>query len=271
LVNGQAAKASYKVRSGDQITGQGAAPEPLALQPECLPLAVLYNDEDLLVVEKPAGMVVHPGAGIRHGTLANALLYLLGSTISNSDSLRPGIVHRLDKGTSGLLVIAKNELSHRMLAQKFKSREVEKIYLSMVYGTPRQVEGRIDAPIGRDPINRTRMSLRSPRPRTALTDYLILEAWGDFSLLQVRIHTGRTHQIRVHLASIGHPVVGDTVYGARRFKITASLAKRSAIEKLNRLFLHAARLSFSHPRTGQSMTFESPLPPELEALRIILS
>jgi 23S rRNA pseudouridine1911/1915/1917 synthase len=170
-----------------------------------------------------------------------------------------------------LLVIAKNELSHRMLAQKFKSREVEKIYLSMVYGTPRQVEGRIDAPIGRDPINRTRMSLRSPRPRTALTDYLILEAWGDFSLLQVRIHTGRTHQIRVHLASIGHPVVGDTVYGARRFKITASLAKRSAIEKLNRLFLHAARLSFSHPRTGQSMTFESPLPPELEALRIILS
>lgn len=269
-VNDEKAKPSYKVRAGDRVVGTPPEPEPSSLIPEKLPLAVIYDNEDLLVLEKPAGMVVHPGAGVRSGTLANALLYHLGKSISKIETLRPGIVHRLDKGTSGLLVVAKSEFAHQVLAQKFKSREVEKVYLAMVYGTPRQIEGFIDAPIGRDPVNRTRMSLRSRRARHALTEYEILEAWGDFSLLRVRMHTGRTHQIRVHLASTGHPVVGDAVYGLRRFKTTANLTKRAAIEKLDRLFLHASSLSFAHPRTGKPMSFESPLPPELEELLIVL-
>jgi 23S rRNA pseudouridine1911/1915/1917 synthase len=269
-LNGHIVKSSQKLKPGDIITGTLPEAKPSSLIPEAIPLAVLYEDDDLMVVEKPAGMVVHPGSGIRTGTLANALLHHLGSSLSKIGTLRPGIVHRLDKGTSGLLVIAKNEFTHNTLAEKFKSREVEKVYLTMVHGTPRRIEDWIDAPIGRDPVHRTRMSLRSSRPRPALTEYEVLESWGDFSLLRVRIRTGRTHQIRVHLSSLGHPVVGDTTYGSNRYKMTSNAAKRSAIDKLNRLFLHACFLKFTHPRTGESMQFESPLPPELEALHILL-
>ena len=256
-VNGQSAKASRKLKTGDTVSGECPEDIPPVLVPENLPLHILYEDESLLVLEKPSGMVVHPGAGVRSGTLAHALLHYAGTSLSHIDTLRPGIVHRLDKETSGLLLIARNDQAHQRLATQFQSREVEKIYLALVYGLLRRKQGEIDTPIGRDRWNRTRMSLRSRQARPALTRYQVLEERGHYSLLQVRILTGRTHQIRVHLAALGHPVVGDKTYGSRRVRVNLGPCP------CQRLFLHAAILAFHHPDTGQLMHFESPLPPDL--------
>jgi 23S rRNA pseudouridine1911/1915/1917 synthase len=226
-------------------------------------LRVLHEDADLMVVDKPAGLVVHPGAGATTGTLVNALLYHATSLSGVGGVLRPGIVHRLDKGTSGLLVVAKNDPAHRALQEQFAGRTVEKDYLALVLGVPRARQGSIDKPIGRDPGDRKKMSVRAALGREARSSWAVVEAMDGAALLKVRIHTGRTHQIRVHLASRGHPVAGDVTYGGLRTPGSRSSEARAALRSLARPALHAARLSFIHPTTGVRMTFEAPLPVDL--------
>lgn len=263
LVNNCRVKTGYLLRPGDTISLQVKAAAPEAqLQPENIPLHVIYEDEDLAVIEKPAGLVCHAGAGVRSGTLVNALLYHLGP-LQTGDATRPGIVHRLDKLTSGLLVVAKNIESHRGLARQFKSRQVRKEYLALVYGHPIPAAGTIDLPLGRDRRDRKKISVRARRRREAVTHYRKERVCGPFSLLRVRLETGRTHQIRVHLAQMGHPVVGDVLYGGNRSRNLDAHPLRSAVQELGRHFLHAHRLEFCHPRTGEKLVFESPLPPEL--------
>lgn len=272
-VNEKRKKPKYVVKGGDRISVLIPRPEPAHLVAEAIPLSITYEDASLVVVDKPAGIVVHPGAGNRQGTLANALLHHFGK-ISRQDTLRPGIVHRLDKGTSGLLVVAKNERVHEFLASQFKRREVEKHYLAMVYGKVEETEGVIDRPLGRDPWARTRVSTRSRRPRAAVTRYEVTRfLWGGgtpFSLVRVILQTGRTHQIRVHFQSIGHPVVGDDTYGRKAYQRVKDAAVRHVVEGLGRYFLHATLLSFLHPETGQRVRFESPLPDELAQLLSVL-
>jgi 23S rRNA pseudouridine1911/1915/1917 synthase len=236
-------------------------PAPVAANPsaESLPLDVLYDDEDLAVVDKPAGMVVHPGAGHAGGTLVNALLHHLSGLSGIGGMERPGIVHRLDRGTSGVMVIAKHDRAHRALSAQFQAREVEKEYLALVWGTA-EAGLTISRPIGRDPRNRQKMSSRAPRARPAISRLLTSEPLGGVSLVRVAIDTGRTHQIRVHLSETGHPVVGDDVYGGTRASVPPRLA---ALTKLKRPFLHAARLAFRHPGDGRPLSFEAPLPGDL--------
>ena len=261
LVDGADSKPGYQVRAGETVTVCPPAPEPSDLAPEPLALAIAYEDEWLAVIDKPAGLVVHPGAGVRRGTLANALLYHF--KLRAEGCIRPGIVHRLDRNTSGLLVVAKDERTHDALAKQFQRREVEKRYTALVYGRLSPKQGTIDVPLGRDPSSRTRISTRSRRPRQAVTDYAVTREYGRFSLLDVTLHTGRTHQIRVHLQHIKHPVVGDTTYGGDpRAFLQQSVLIRD-IQALRRHFLHAGRLAFLHPALERRMTFESPLPPEL--------
>ncbi len=268
-VNGERAKTSSLVRPGDHILVETPPAAPTDLVPESIPLSILYEDEFLAVVEKPAGMVVHPGAGNLRGTLANALLYHFRE-ISQKESIRPGIVHRLDKDTSGVLVVAKDEHVHDLLSSAFKRRKVRKEYLALVYGNLAKESGVIDVPLGRDPRSRTRISTRSRRPRTAVTEYQVIRQLPGFSYLRVLLHTGRTHQIRVHLQFIGHPVVGDETYGGNRYRQIEDSRKSAAIRHLGRHFLHAWRLTFVHPETGQEMTFESKLPRALADLLSIL-
>lgn len=272
IVNGVPSKPSYRVRRGDEISVSAPPPEPVNLLAEAIPLHIVYEDSELLVIDKPAGMVVHPGAGNRRGTLANALLYHF-EQISPHDPLRPGIVHRLDKGTSGLIVVAKNERAHDFLASQFKRRKVEKRYWALVYGHLPRKTGEIDAPLGRDPWARTRMSTRSRHPRAALTRYELIR-WirgrEAFSLVSVLLQTGRTHQIRVHFQHIGHPIVGDQTYAAKAFRKLKDEGVIQAVEKLGRPFLHAAHLSFVHPQTRQRVSFESPLPEGLATLLAVL-
>ena len=260
LVNGKEVKTGEVLKKGDRIELELPAVLPEIPYPEDLPIKILYRDEDLAVIEKPSGMVCHSGAGVRSGTLVNALLYHLGP-LQSVDPMRPGIVHRLDKPTSGLLVVARNTRAHRELSQQFKSRKVTKIYLALVYGKPEPSVGTIDLPLGRDPVDRKRFSIRARRRRRAITHYSVAREAGPFSLLEVRIETGRTHQIRVHLAQKGYPIVGDTLYGGRRDTCIAP-AIRSKMP--GRLFLHAHRLEFHHPVTGAVMRFTSPMPQELE-------
>jgi 23S rRNA pseudouridine1911/1915/1917 synthase len=245
--------------AGDCITIRAARHE-LRATPEELPLEIVYEDTDLLVVNKPAGMVVHVGAGVRSGTLVNALLYHIGTLAHAAGDLRPGIVHRLDRMTSGLVVVAKNDPAHRDLSQQFKSREVHKTYLALVHGHVRADRGEIGEPVGRDPRRRTRMRTAGLGAREAQTHYRVKQRFSHFTLLEVHPLTGRTHQIRVHLASIGHPVVGDTLYGApSKLRISGSEEKT-----LERNFLHAAAIRFRHPRSGENMSFEAALPDELD-------
>lgn len=258
-VNGCACKPSRVLKTGDVIACAIPDEKPALLIAEDLPLRILYQDESILVVDKPSGMVVHPGAGVHGGTLVHALLHHAGNQLSHLDTPRPGIIHRLDKETSGLLLVARDDKSHDLLAGQFQSRQIEKMYYALVHGSTRREEEEIDAAIGRDRWNRTRMSLRSQKLRPALTRYRVQERFSDYTLLEVRIMTGRTHQIRVHLSAMGNPVAGDTTYGTRRH--VRPEADRAI--PLHRLFLHAALLSFHHPRTGQPMQFESPLPAEL--------
>jgi 23S rRNA pseudouridine1911/1915/1917 synthase len=264
LVNEHTAKPSYRLRDGDQIEIDLPEPPPVELVPEAIPLNIIYEDDDLIVVNKPAGMVVHPGAGIESGTLAHALVYHFNSLSGTAGRTRPGIVHRLDKETSGLLVVAKNDVAHERLSDQFRDRQVFKMYIALVYGRVSKERGEIDARIGRSPHNRTRMSvLRGGAGRTAHTIFNVAERYQDFTLLNVQIKTGRTHQIRVHLAHIGHPVVGDSTYGGGRENSIRDVAIRRAVQSLGRQFLHSAELAFTHPRSGERLRFTTSLPPEL--------
>jgi 23S rRNA pseudouridine1911/1915/1917 synthase len=263
LVDGRATRPSTRLRPGQAVTVLLPAPEPALPRAEDIPLEVLHEDASLLVVNKPAGLVVHPGAGRPGGTLVNALLGRVRDLSGVGGVLRPGIVHRLDRGTSGLLVVAKDDAAHRALVRQFASRAVEKEYLALVLGVPDQASGEIDRPIGRDPVHRQRMSVRAPRGREARTSWRIEERFDGAALLRVRIHTGRTHQIRVHLASIGHPVAGDPLYGGTRTPSSRRGEARAALASLERPALHAARLAFRHPATGERREFATPLPPDL--------
>jgi 23S rRNA pseudouridine1911/1915/1917 synthase len=228
-------------------------------------LKIVHEDETLVVVDKPAGLVVHPGTGNRQGTLANALLHHFQS-ISRSETIRPGIVHRLDKATSGLMVVAKNDQAHEILAHQFKDRQVEKRYLALVYGCVKEAEGIIDVSLGRDPFVRTKISTRSRRSRKALTRYQTIRNYRDFSYLRIYPHTGRTHQIRVHFQHLGHPVVGDETYGGKAIQRVQDPDLVESIQTLNRYFLHADSLAFVHPDTGERVSFEIPLPDALAEL-----
>jgi 23S rRNA pseudouridine1911/1915/1917 synthase len=316
LVNRSPAKASLKLKGGETIVISGdPAVVPLRAMPEDIPLDVIYEDEDLAVINKPAGMMVHAGAGAtdddrNRGTLVNALLHRFGRLSDVGGELRPGIVHRLDKETSGLILVAKNDVAHRKLGEQFAARQVKKSYIALVHGWPVHDHGTITAEIARDTVRRVRMTTQGSGGRTAVSHYEVRERiesrFGKFALLDVRIETGRTHQIRVHLSSIGHPVVGDTLYGAasalrpqdepkvRRKDRSAAAAKaallltrpiaasvdheelpkapdnrkqnakgKPPVLHLDRNFLHAASVELSHPRTGASLSFHAPVPPEL--------
>jgi 23S rRNA pseudouridine1911/1915/1917 synthase len=265
LIAGKLAKSSHKVRANDEIEIELTVSPAEAFTPEDLPINVVYEDDELVVVNKPAGMVVHPAAGIWHGTLANALAFHFEKLSTTSGAIRPGIVHRLDKGTSGLLVVAKTEAAHEHLANQFRAREVFKLYVALVHGQIEYRKGEIDQPIGRDPRNRVRMAVvRTGRP--ALSLYRIREAFPRFTLLDVELKTGRTHQIRVHLAWLKHPVVADEVYGGGRDKTIADATVRRAVAKLDRQFLHAAQLGFRHPGTGAELRFKADVPTELQTV-----
>jgi len=265
LVNGRQTKAGYAVRAGDEITLQVSEAKAAGLpQPEDIPLPIIYEDDDIAVINKPAGLVCHAGAGIRSGTLVNALLFHLGP-LHSGDPMRPGIVHRLDKLTSGIMVVAKNPKAHRALSLQFKHRDVAKEYLALVHGRPAERTGTIDSPLGRDIRTRTKVSTRARKKRVAVTRYELLKNCGPVSLLRVKPETGRTHQIRVHLSLKGFPVVGDTLYG-RNQERSLPAPLRELAKRLNRHFLHACRLEFQHPSTGQRVSFVAPLPAELDEL-----
>jgi 23S rRNA pseudouridine1911/1915/1917 synthase len=258
-IDGARPKPSLVVWDGLSADVSVPPPEPLDLVPEALPLSILHDDESLVVIDKPAGMVVHPAAGHRHGTIVHALLHHVGGLSGIGGRERPGIVHRLDRGTSGVMIIAKTDLAHRALTQQFHDREVEKEYLALVWGKV-SAGLAIEKPIGRHPSHRQKMSTRSRRGRTAITRVVDAEPLAGVTLIRVAIATGRTHQIRVHLADAGHPVAGDSLYGGVRRRLPPRLA---AIGRLERPFLHAARLQFVHPESSRRMTFEAPLPREL--------
>jgi 23S rRNA pseudouridine1911/1915/1917 synthase len=251
---------STPVHTGQRFTVRVPPTVEAAPQPEDLPLPILYEDADVAVLDKPAGMVVHPGAGHPSGTLVNALLHHVDDLSGIGGERRPGIVHRLDRGTSGVMVVAKHDRAHQELARQFHDREVEKEYIALVWGVV-QAGRRIDDPIGRDPHQRQKMSTRARRARSAVTRVTAAEHFKGASLLRVAIATGRTHQIRVHLAAIGHPIVGDPVYGGVHRRVPPDLR---AVQRLERPFLHAARLAFAHPDDRRRMTFESPLPADLQ-------
>jgi 23S rRNA pseudouridine1911/1915/1917 synthase len=262
LVNGQRAKSSYKLRVKDEIEVD-LVPAPTAqFQPENIPVAILYEDDSIVVVNKPSGLVVHPGAGIASGTLANALAFHFAELSDRAGQFRPGIVHRLDKDTSGLLVVAKTEVAHENLSEQFRTRTVFKSYVALVHGIVHDDKGKIDQPIARDSSNRVRMAV-ARIGRSALSLYEVRKRYQRFTLLDVELKTGRTHQIRVHLAWLKHPVVGDEIYGGGRDKTLSDPELRTRIRRLGRQFLHAERLGFAHPSSGQQMNFVSPLPPEL--------
>jgi 23S rRNA pseudouridine1911/1915/1917 synthase len=269
LVNDAPAKASLKLRGGEAITilGEPYRP-PLKAIAEEIPLDIVYEDDDLAVINKPAGMMVHAGAGAsddarNRGTLVNALLHHLTSLSKVSGDLRPGIVHRLDKETSGLIVVAKNDAAHRKLSTQFAAREVKKKYVALVHGWVKKDSGTLAQSISRDRVRRTRMTTRLEGGRAAVTHYRVARRldtkFGKFTLLDVKIDTGRTHQIRVHVAAMGHPIVGDTTYGAPR-----QARGKNAVIGLPRNFLHAAELEFQHPRTGETIALKSQLPQDLQ-------
>ena len=254
------ARANLAVREGERISIDLPETAPPTTAAEALPLEILYQDADLAVLNKPAGMVVHPAAGHASGTLVNALLHHIPDLSGIGGETRPGIVHRLDRGTSGVMVVAKNDSAHQELARQFHDREVEKEYVALVWGVV-QAGRRIDAAIGRDPANRQKMSSRARRARSAVTRITRAHHMPGVTLCQVAIHTGRTHQIRVHLSAIGHPIVGDALYGGVHRRVPGDIR---ALQRLQRPFLHAERLAFTHPRDGRRMQFTAPLPADLQ-------
>ena len=266
-IDGAAAeKAGQSLRRGAAVVVDLPADAPALPAPESIPLDVLHEDDDLLVLVKPAGLVVHPGHARTTGTLVHALLGRGTRLASVGGPLRPGIVHRLDRGTSGVLVVAKTDEAHLRLQAAFAKREVEKRYVALVWGHPRKPSGTIERAIGRSRSDPTRMSVSARRGRAATTVYETVRTLPGFALLAVTIVTGRTHQIRVHLTSIGHPVVGDTRYGARSSRALPRGPRRDALERFDRVALHAASLAFRHPRDGRPLRFEAPLPPEFQGL-----
>ena len=245
---------NLKVQAGQQVELVMPEPEMLSVEPEDIPLDIVYEDEDVLVVNKPRGMVVHPAAGNYHGTLVNAILYHCGDRLSSINGvIRPGIVHRIDKDTSGLLMIAKNDMAHESLSAQLAAHSITRRYVALVFHNLTEDEGTVDAPIGRDPKNRLRMAVTSQNSREAVTHWKVLERFGKYTLIEARLETGRTHQIRVHMAHIHHPLVGDMVYGPKKQQLTQ-----------DGQMLHARVLGFVHPRTGEYMEFQRPLPPEFE-------
>lgn len=261
-VNGRAAtKAGLRLSTGDHVLLRIPPPEPSTAKPETIPLDIVYEDADLIVVNKPPGMVVHPAAGNRSGTLVNALLAHAGGLSTIGGVERPGIVHRLDKDTSGLLVVAKNDLAHESLSRQIASRTASRRYLALVVGSMPTDSGTIDAPVGRHPSERKKMAVLAAGGKQAVTHFAVLERFAlgaeEYTLIEARLETGRTHQIRVHMAACGHPLVGDPVYGPKRKHKVVSFPRQA---------LHAWRLSFLHPRTGDLMEFEAPLPGDFAAL-----
>lgn len=267
LVNGKIAKPSYKLREGDEIEAELVVAPIDVFTPENIPLDIVYEDETLVVVNKPAGLVVHPAAGTPSGTLANALAYHFQKLPGTG--VRPGIVHRLDRDTSGLLVVAKTDAALENLSDQFRDRSVYKSYVALVHGRVLTNSGKIDQPLARDPSNRTRMAVVRAG-RNALTLYRVRRAFERFTLLDVELKTGRTHQIRVHLMWMKHPVVGDEMYGGGRDNTIRDPRLRARIRGLHRHFLHAEKLGFKHPETGEFMKFESALPQALGDLLVEL-
>jgi 23S rRNA pseudouridine1911/1915/1917 synthase len=286
LLNGRPSRPSHRMRAGDEVSVEIPPPRPLEAASEAIPLNVLFEDDDLIVVNKPAGLVVHPAAGNAEHTLVNALLHHCHGQLAGIGGVqRPGIVHRLDKGTSGCLVVAKTDFAHQSLVGQFKSRAVKKIYRAVCWGKFERLSGRIETTIGRSERNRKKMSARARRGRDAVTDYRVLKQFGGtrfvasdprrprsrpsgmvlhapMALVELTLHTGRTHQIRVHMAHIGHPVVGDAVYGRARSPITDLRSPFSVARPL----LHAYKLGFTHPRTGKFLEFTAPVPEEMARL-----
>jgi 23S rRNA pseudouridine1911/1915/1917 synthase len=259
-VGARDARPNLPVRAGERIVVDLPAAAASTAEAEEVPLEILHQDADIVVVNKPPGMVVHPAAGHASGTLVNALLHHVSDLSGIGGELRPGIVHRLDRGTSGVMVVAKNDAAHQELSRQFHDREVEKEYIALVWGVV-QAGRRIDAAIGRDPVHRHKMSARSRHAREAVTRITRAFHLPGLTLCQVAIHTGRTHQIRVHLSAIGHPVVGDALYGGVHRRVAGDIR---AVTRLQRPFLHAARLVFNHPRDGRRMEFAAGLPPDLQ-------
>jgi 23S rRNA pseudouridine1911/1915/1917 synthase len=252
LVNGKPVKANYRIRHGDIVKLAIPEPQPLETGPENIHLNILYEDEHIIVIDKPQGMVVHPAAGNRSGTLVNALIHHYGDNLSDINGvLRPGIVHRLDKDTSGVLLVAKTNTAHRKLTDMFKGHEIKKIYFAIVEGKVATDKGKIDAPVGRHPVDRKKMAVNPGRGRNAVTHFQVIERFKNCTMLKIRLETGRTHQIRVHMAFIGHPVLGDNTYGKKHVNRSMGIDKQ---------MLHAGLIGFRHPVTGEYMEFESKLP-----------
>jgi 23S rRNA pseudouridine1911/1915/1917 synthase len=273
LVDNQPKKPAYRVRSGQEIIGRIPAPEPVEFKPEPIALDILYQDRHIVVLNKPAGLVVHPAPGHRRGTLVNALLYHCPDLGGIGGEIRPGIVHRLDKDTSGTMVVAKNAQALEILAQQFKTRTVRKKYLALVYGDLKNDEGTINLPIGRHPVHRNRMSTTTRKGRSAETSWRVREKFKAITLLELTLKTGRTHQIRVHCTAMGHPIVGDQVYRSRkwlkdidRLFSGESSSMAAQLKAVPRQMLHAWRLRLTHPDTGEVMTFESPIPTDMETV-----
>jgi len=266
LVNDKTVKPSYKLRANDEVEVDLIEASAAKFEPENISLDIVFEDEYLAVINKPAGMVVHPGAGVQSGTLANAIAFhfqLEQSAISGQSEMRIGIVHRLDKDTSGLIVVAKNDEIHEALSEQFRERTVYKSYMALVHGQTDENTGKIDVAIGRNKHNRLRMKVAT-YGRNALTLWRTRKRYDKFTLLDVEIKTGRTHQIRVHMGYINHPVVGDEIYNEGRDNTVADITVRNAIVTMRRFFLHAEKLSFTHPKTGERLEFKQELPPELK-------
>jgi 23S rRNA pseudouridine1911/1915/1917 synthase len=264
LLNQNLAKPSAHIRSGDIISGSLPKPKPLSLEPEPIPVTILYEDPSIIVIDKPSGMVVHPAYGNPSGTLVNALLYHCKDLTGINGVLRPGIVHRLDKDTSGVMVVAKDGEALHQLTKQFKNRTVKKTYWAIVYGKFGQHEGLIDSAIGRHPSERKRMSTRTKKGRVAMTRWKKVEEFDSATLLEIFPQTGRTHQIRVHLSSIGHPILGDPLYGRKgRPGAIHDLVLKECVKRLNRQALHAHRLELNHPRTGERVQFVAPIPEDM--------
>ncbi len=264
-VNGATKKAGYLVKFNDMVKAQiPASQSVVGLEPEPIPLSILFEDSDIIVINKPPGLVVHPAAGHKCGTLANALLHHYQDLEGVGDERRPGIVHRLDKDTSGALVVAKNNITYDRLCSQFKKRQIQKNYLALVYGKVKAPTGIMNSPIGRHPVDRKKMSTKTVRGRNAETQWEIKEIFSTTTLLDLSLKTGRTHQIRVHCAGIGHPVVGDGRYGGKkRWKDTPSKELQQVLKSAKRQMLHAWKLGFMHPCTGKVMAFECPLPEDM--------
>jgi 23S rRNA pseudouridine1911/1915/1917 synthase len=269
LVNGQPRPASYRVRPGDDVVVSVPPPEPTYLAPEALHLEILFEDQDLLVVNKPPGLVVHPGAGHRTGTLLNALVHHCPELKDIGEVSRPGLVHRLDKDTSGLLVVAKTALAHAALVAQFQAHTIDKIYQALVWGRLAEIEGKIDREVGRHPTARQKMSVHARRGKRAVTFWRVLQEYpGPLTQVELAPQTGRTHQLRVHLASEGHPVLGDATYGGGVSRLAGHPGLADLKPLVHRQLLHARRLGITHPRTGEKLSWEAPLPEDFQMVLV---